>query len=437
MQPFAWLSCGGRSACAEWLLGVGLRVDSGEGYGADGSFVRLIMSGKQSSFELMLQRLEAALRTSADKRSLQPLPSNIPSNIPSNLPSNLPSSQPVVSLPGTAANLQRGDSLPAQYNRLNVHQHIVPLFYASALQAHNISQGKDVPIWRGVEDTLATMARHYVRSAVLSISYPGIHFPQLGAAPARRLAVELASCCNAFVANVSRTAPMHFGGFATLPLPDVPASLREIRRALDGEYSSQPLDGVVLYTNYAGIYLGDRTFEPIMAELDRRQAVVFVHPVSPPTTPTPSLPFWLLDFVFDTTRTFVSMIQNGTFSRFPRIRWIAAHAGGTLPFLTSRIRELKGDPRYNVSGDPLQPLQQLYYDTTNVEIGPYAMRAVQELANLSRIVYGDDFPMMTEANLLLEHDGLQRYPGLSQQERDAIYRGNAHQLFPRFWKPHN
>ena len=103
-----------------------------------------------------------------------------------------------------------------------------------------------------------------------------------------------------------------------------------------------------------------------------------------------------------------------------------------MPFLANRIAELQGDPRYNVSSDPLIAMSKLYFDTTNVESGPYAMRAIQEIADLSRIVYGDDFPMMTEAHLTQERTGLDKYNGFNPPQKDRIYRENLLELFQRF-----
>ena len=326
----------------------------------------------------------------------------------------------------------------------------MPPDYVRTLASHNISLGDDTAslIWNASR-TLEAMDRRGVGAAILSVSYPGVFFPSLPLTDAQKLdlAVSLASSTNAFLASPavrgSRSRPAapptgssrRFGGFATLPLPGVDEALAEIHRALDPPgYGNVPLDGVVLYSNYDGIYLGDRRFDPVYEALDARRAVVFVHPTSPKgPSPTPDIPFWLLDFVFDTTRAFVSMVQNGTLDRYPNIRWVAAHGGGTLPFLADRIQELKGDPRYGVKGDPLTQLRRLYYDTTNLEsgtaVGLESLTALLARSNSSsrkgmrghgwsgggsggtngtsnKIVYGDDYPMMTQAKLDSEKDGL-------------------------------
>merc|ERR1740130_2313516 len=127
-------------------------------------------------------------------------------------------------------------------------------------------------------------------------------------------------------------------------------------------------------------------------------------------------------------------MQNDVIRRFPKIKWIAAHAGGSLPFLADRVEELKDDPRYNVTADLLEQMRSLYYDTTNVESGSATgMATLWRLANFSRIVYGDDYPMMTEKKLTEEQTGMDREirrAGLSTAQRGAINHGNALALFP-------
>jgi predicted TIM-barrel fold metal-dependent hydrolase len=116
--------------------------------------------------------------------------------------------------------------------------------------------------------------------------------------------------------------PDRFGVFASLPLPDVDASLAEIEYAFD----ALRVDGVVLLTNIAGTYLGDPSFDPVFAELNRRQAIVFLHPTSPPCWEAFSLGLSrpLMEFPFDTTRAVTNLFRSGTFDRCPDLRVIVA-----------------------------------------------------------------------------------------------------------------
>ena len=153
----------------------------------------------------------------------------------------------------------------------------------------------------------------------------------------------LARSVNEYAAQLVTRHPERFGSFATLPLPDVEAALDELTYALDTLHA----DGVVLYSNYAGIYLGDSHFNPIFAELDRRAAVVFLHPTvytgtALPTarntgSPIPTLPGFMLEFVFDTTRAVADLVLSETLKRYPRVRLILSHAGGTVLFVAPKL----------------------------------------------------------------------------------------------------
>jgi 6-methylsalicylate decarboxylase len=135
-------------------------------------------------------------------------------------------------------------------------------------------------------------------------------------------------------AETIRSHPARFGGFACLPLPDVDGALAEIDYAL----GTLGLDGVMLLTNANGTYLGDSRLDPVFDELNRRAAVVFLHPALPACADCTSLGYApLIDFVFDTTRAVTHLVLSGTLERSPDLRVIVPHAGGTIPYLADRI----------------------------------------------------------------------------------------------------
>ncbi len=185
--------------------------------------------------------------------------------------------------------------------RIDVHQHYMAKHYVEAVGVDRITAASTVhtvPEW-SASGSLELMDRLEIDGAVLSVSDPGVEMDTKDATA--RLARE----CNEGQAKIVSDRPRRFGFHAALPLPDVDASLRELEYALDHLHA----DGVAMLTNYHGAYVGDPSFEPLFAELDRRGAALFVHP----TTPFECRGFVriapaMLEFPFDTTRAIVSCL---------------------------------------------------------------------------------------------------------------------------------
>jgi len=253
---------------------------------------------------------------------------------------------------------------------------------------------------------------------------PGVHFGD------DAFARELARRCNELSAKLVADQPTRFGAFAILPLPDVPGALRELEYALD----VLKLDGVVLLTSHSdGRYLGDPLFEDVMAELDRRNAAVFVHPVVPKSSESIRLdvPGFAAEFVFDTTRAAINLIWTGTLERRPNLRIILSHAGGTAPYLAGRIGLLAALPqiRERAPKGPAHYLAQFNYDTA-LSANPNALRSLQELVGPEKILFGSDFPFAPELVARASIEGLARYGGFDAPARARIERENALALLP-------
>jgi predicted TIM-barrel fold metal-dependent hydrolase len=310
--------------------------------------------------------------------------------------------------------------------RIDVHHHILPADYTGTLAKWGVGAGAGVPFpkW-DPESTLEMLDRQGIAAAVTSISAPGVHF---GDDAASR---ELARRCNELSAKLVGDHPSRFGAFAVLPLPDVAGALRELEYALD----VLKLDGVVLFTSHSdGRYLGDPLFDDVMAELDRRRAVVFVHPVVPKTSDSLRLdvPGFAAEFVFDTTRAAINLVWSGTLERRPNLRIILSHAGGTTPYLVGRISLLSALPqmRERAPKGAAHYLAQLYYDTALSAV-PNALRSLQEIAAPDKILFGSDFPFAPEPIAKASIEGLARYDGFDAAARARIERENALALFPR------
>jgi predicted TIM-barrel fold metal-dependent hydrolase len=311
--------------------------------------------------------------------------------------------------------------------RIDVHHHILPPAYVARMNKLGVAWtgGPHVPDWN-VSLAREMMERHGIAAAIASVS-PGVYWGDID------YAIGLARECNEYLARMVGDDRTHFGGFATLPLPDVNAALRELEHGLD----VLGLDGVVLFASQGDRYLGDPAYDELFQELERRSAIVFIHPNTiPPGSDVPklSLPYGLVEFVFDTTRAVANLLYNGTLERYPSIRYIVSHAGGTVPYLAWRIAGgdfLPGLRERAPKGGGLRQLQRLYYDTA-LSTSEYALAALRQFVPTSQILFGSDFPYVPEFVLKAETSGLESSKVLDDAARNAINRESAAALFPRF-----
>jgi predicted TIM-barrel fold metal-dependent hydrolase len=320
-----------------------------------------------------------------------------------------------------AQKLPGGDVKP---NRVDVHHHILPPPYM--LRARDrvleISDRDHSALlnWtpaRAVEE----MDRCGISTAITSLSLPGVWF---GGAEAAR---SLARTCNEYGAQMVRDYAGRFGLFAAVPLPDTESSLREVAYALD----VLKADGIGLVSSYEDKWPGDPAFAPVFEELNRRKAVVFVHPTSPNCCShlMPGIAASTVEFLFDTSRAIISLLVNGAFSRFPDIRFIFCHAGGTMPVLAARTNsfvERHKDIAERVPKGAAYELRRLYYDVAN-SINPSSMAALMNLVPTSQLLFGSDFPYVP---CTVTANGLDHF-GLSPGDLQAVNRENAARLFPR------
>lgn len=311
-------------------------------------------------------------------------------------------------------------------HRIDVHHHIVPAQYVDELKGIGIevAHGAGFPKWSPAM-ALDVMDRNGIATAITSISSPGVYFGD--AAVAR----DLARRCNEFSAQLVANHPDRFGFFAVLPLPDTEAALKEAEYALD----TLNADGVILLASTGGKFLGDSDFEELMFELNRRKAIIFIHPNIHPSSEKLNLdmPGYLIEFLFDTTRAVVNLIYTGTLERYGDLRWILSHAGGTVPYIAWRLSLANFEPAFlkKAPRGMLTYLKSFYYDTT-LSTSPYAIKTLLELVEPSQILFGSDFPFAPEPLVAKEIDDLQRLDLLKNKTLKAIERDNVLRLFPRF-----
>ena len=310
--------------------------------------------------------------------------------------------------------------------KIDVHHHVAPPEYASILAGRGITTvgGRPLPHW-DLEENLAFMDRHAIRTAVLSISAPGVYFGDRG------LARELARSSNEFLARLVGDHPDRFGGFASLPLPDVEAAMKELSYALD----TLGLDGVSLLSSVDLRYMGDPAYDELFDELNRRRAVIFMHPHTPEDNVVPGLeilPTSLMEFVSETTRAVSMLLFSGTLERCPDIRLILPHAGGTVPYVALRmcLGQFWPGLQEHVPQGVIAYLQRLYYDTA-LSSAPFALRSLQELVDDSHILFASDYPFAPELATVATIGGLNDYDGFDDAALASVFRDNARALFPR------
>ena len=302
--------------------------------------------------------------------------------------------------------------------RIDTHHHVVPPDYAAWLRRKgSLAGGLPIPDW-SPEAALALMDERGVATAILSVSTPGVHLGD--DAEARALARDV----NEFAAAMVRSHPGRFGFFATLCLPDLRGSLVELTHAFD----VLGADGVVLLANHRGVYLGDPAFEPLFEELNRRKAVVFVHPsLVPGLEPLPGVPTFVADFLLDTTRAAILLARSGTLDRHPDLKFILSHAGGIVPYAAYRFSGAA-----SATGNPLDGIQRLkrFYFDIALSGSPSALPSLLAFAQQGHVLFGSDFPY-APAPVVAAFTGMYEAFGMTETQRRSLDRGAAETLFPR------
>ena len=319
------------------------------------------------------------------------------------------------------------------HRRTDVHQHIVPPAYSRWLASKGLHDagGRALPEW-SVEAALALMDAHEIASAVLSLSTPGVHLDP----GVRRDPVARAQACemNEIAARVAHDHPDRFAFFATLTLPDVDGALAELAYAHD----SLGAAGVVLLANTHGEYLGAPDHAELFAELDRRRAVVFVHPSELPGPRVEGIPPFAADFLLDTTRAAYRLVQSGIVRRHRGLKIILSHAGGFVPYASHRLTAamMAETPATSlvparVPLDVLDDFASFYFDTA-LSGSPAALPSLLAFAKPGHVLFGSDWPYAPPIAVGWFTSQLDAYAPLDPAGRAAIDRGNAEALFPRF-----
>jgi predicted TIM-barrel fold metal-dependent hydrolase len=269
------------------------------------------------------------------------------------------------------------------------------------------------------------MDAHGIEVALTSLAQPGVGFGSEASAQA------LTRRCNDYAAELIARWPKRFGAFGTVPMWSIKGALDEIAYSLD----ALKFAGVSLSASYGENFLGDAQFDPLLAMLNERSAVVFVHPGLHPSSSALALPWpaFIMEYLFDTTRAVVNLILSGAIERFPRIRFILPHAGGLVPYFAWRLSVSPMiDPRLpQLSREQVYAgLKHFWYDNA-LSPGEQTFGALEHVAAPERVVFGTDFPF---ANPRVIAEMIKTYESgfLSEARRAQIDRTNALSLFPKY-----
>ena len=300
--------------------------------------------------------------------------------------------------------------------RIDVHHHVLSPEYLK--RSGRGSSNPRLGGWTPAK-SIAEMDKAAIATSMLSIAVGEVRFQ---ADEATRVLVRDS---NDFAAKMVRDYPGRFAVLASLPLPDPDASLKEIEYA----YGTLKAAGIALLTDYGDKWLGDPSFVPVFEELNRRKAVVFVHPTAPNccTELVPKIPEAWEEYDFDTERTFASMLVNGTLEKYPDVRYIFTHSGGTLPAMAGRLDHLlpaKAAGERAPQG-VMSEVGKLYFD---IAAGTYpaALAALLTVVPTSHVCFGTDYPFVDAEHTL---EGFEQH-NFSASDRAAIDRENALRLFP-------
>ncbi len=314
---------------------------------------------------------------------------------------------------------------------IDVHHHVVLPEYEQAL-VRSGARDPSKPLRKNSEPQAAidAMGQFGISGAVINpLSVAGVHHGD--DAHARYLCQSVGEA----LAKFSRAAPETFGFFAPLPYPDIEGSLRQMEYALDHLHA----DGVILLTNQNDVYVGDIRGEPLWAEMNRRQVTCFIHPARASFVDSLQLKMWasIIEYPFETTRIAANLIYNEFMRKYPDIKWILAHAGGCLPYLSYRLHlmEEQDDHRPEFSKrvpEGVTPYIDRFYFDTAIAGSRAAMLALNEVAKPTHVMFGSDWPYVDRHMVSQQNETLQQ-PDLFPGDRFAMMeRGNAQSLFPRF-----
>jgi len=312
-------------------------------------------------------------------------------------------------------------------DKYDIHQHYIPEPYRQALLRHGVkgfeSDGLPTPAYN-VEEQLKTMDDLGIKFAYISIASPHPYWGN------KSETIKLVRQINDDGAKIVSKYPDRFGLFATLPLPDVKGSISEINYV----YDTLGVNAIKLPTNVDGIYLGDEKFDPIFNELNKRKAIVILHPVQFATVPDSILknyPPAIALYLQETTFAVLNLIYSGTLEKYPDIKIVIPHGGSLLPALYDRLIGFQGlvqsKTKYKL-GDIKEQLGKFYYDLAGFSV-PNQLYGLKNMVDITHLLYGSDYPYAFPNFIKEQKEKLDKTKLLNRKQKQQIYRDNFEILF--------
>ena len=289
---------------------------------------------------------------------------------------------------------------------IDVHHHIVPQQAPKSL---------NLPQW-SIEEDSETMDRLGIKASLLSVPASGNS--------------EMVHRINEHLAKLVQHNTKKYGFLASLSLEHIDSSLKQI----EFDYHTLHADGFILPTNFNGLYLGSDALVPLLNELNRKNAVVLIHPSKPAgdNLPTFDRDLSVYEYPLETTRAVMDMIYKNRLKQFPNIKWIISHAGGTIPYLKHRLsiaHEWNGVSQNE--NEVLEAISSLYFDLA-LSTSDNVYHCLKNVTSHTHILLGTDFPLRFETGVSKSLNHIDNTTVFSQSEKQDILYHNAHSLFPRF-----
>jgi predicted TIM-barrel fold metal-dependent hydrolase len=303
---------------------------------------------------------------------------------------------------------------------IDVHRHYSVPAVAEAATAAGQPAGT---MTRTLDALLADMDKGGVKIGVLSTGTE---------APFKNPATQAATCrkLNDDMAKTRADHPGRFGIFANIPAPNIDASLKEIEYAFD----TLKVDGVHMFSNIGGKWFGDPALGPIFAELNRRKAVIKTHPAVPECCNfKPLEPYGgagVVELGTDSLRAITMTLFSGTAAKYPDMKIIWSHLGGSLTSMAERFYyEYDTNPKKWEAVLPqgvTHELRKMYYDTAQA-YSPVTLQGIKDLAGVDQVMFGTDYAFRTAKETI---DAIEASHVFNAAELAAIGSGNARKLMP-------